>query len=368
MAPNLPPSSSMPRDGAGSSSAIVAGATSGYHVLRIEGYSRIKSTVPNGKHIQSRPFCSAGHNWAVDYYPNGGDRDAGDYISLFLVLKDDITDEVTVQFVFSFADQVEKQTPSYIHARAVSRFAVANGWIRWGRPKFIRREHLERSDHLRDDCFTVRCDMVVIGKPQAKDTAASPHIVVPPPDWPQHFRDLLLSEQGTDVRFHVGDETFAAHRCVLAARSPVFKAELFSAMKEGTATDGSIKIDGIEPQVFKTLLQFIYTESLPEKEEGKDAPGASMEQHLLEAADRYGMERLKLICEDRLCRHVDVSTVETTLALAEQHRCQGLKEVCFQILASPEVLDAVIATDGFQHLAKSCPSALVELMSKLTTR
>lgn len=46
-----------------------------------------------------------------------------------------------------------------------------------------------------------------------------------------------------------------------------------------------------------------------------------MEQHLLEAADRYGMHRLKLICEDRLCQYIDVNTVATTLALAEQHHC-----------------------------------------------
>ena len=77
------------------------------------------------------------------------------------------------------------------------------------------------------------------------------------------------------------------------------------------------------------------------------------------------MQRLKMICEDRLCRHIDVSTVVTTLALAEQHRCQGLKEACYEFLKSPKTLDAVMATDEFQHLVKSCPSALFELMSKL---
>ncbi|KAB8112811.1 hypothetical protein EE612_051545, partial [Oryza sativa] len=38
---------------------------------------------------------------------------------------------------------------------------------------------------------------------------------------------------GADVTFQVGGETVAAHRAVLAARSRVFRAELFGPMKEG---------------------------------------------------------------------------------------------------------------------------------------
>jgi speckle-type POZ protein len=41
-----------------------------------------------------------------------------------------------------------------------------------------------------------------------------------------------------DVTFHVGagGETFTAHRCVLAARSPVFMAQLFGPWKENAGT------------------------------------------------------------------------------------------------------------------------------------
>jgi len=57
---------------------------------------------------------------------------------------------------------------------------------------------------------------------------------------------------------------------------------------------------------------------------------AAMAQHLLEAADRYDMQRLKLICEEKLCRHLDVSMAATTLVLAEQHCCRGLKQACIE--------------------------------------
>ncbi|CAN6283300.1 unnamed protein product [Urochloa humidicola] len=80
------------------------------------------------------------------------------------------------------------------------------------------------------------------------------------------------------------------------------------------------------------------------------------------------MQRLKRICEDKLCRHLDVSTAATTLVLAEQHHCHGLKEACVEFLVSRHVLEEVMATDGFEHLTKSCPALVKEIMSKLAAR
>jgi speckle-type POZ protein len=77
-----------------------------------------------------------------------------------------------------------------------------------------------------------------------------------------------------------------AHRCVLAARSPVFEAEVFGKMKEGT--DGAvIRVDDMDAQVFKTLLDFVYTDMLPDGLR-KDKEGAAMAEHLLVAADLAG--------------------------------------------------------------------------------
>lgn len=86
-----------------------------------------------------------------------------------------------------------------------------------------------------------------------------------------------------------------------------------------------------------------------------------MFQHLLVAADRYDMERLKLVCEEKLCRYIDVGTVATILAFADQHHCVGLKKACFDFLSSPANWRAVVATDSFQHVYMSCPSVVMKL-------
>ncbi|CAM0909316.1 unnamed protein product [Alopecurus aequalis] len=169
-----------------------------------------------------------------------------------------------------------------------------------------------------------------------------------------------FSGMGADVTFHVSGESFAAHKNILAARSPVFMAEFFGDMKEKCSP--RVEIRDMEAAVFKALLHFIYTDVVAEFDE-KDEAATVMAQHLLAAADRYGMDRLKLICEAKLSSGISVDTAATTLALAEQHNCPQLKAKCVRfIVKSPAVLDAVLATEGYRHLEASCPSVLADLL------
>jgi BTB/POZ domain len=130
------------------------------------------------------------------------------------------------------------------------------------------------------------------------------------------------------MNYRVADgATFNAHRLILAARSPVFRAELFGPMMESKTN--CINIQDMEASVFKALLHFIYTDSIPEQYVESHA----MAQHLLVAADRYGMERLKVACEDKLSGSIDVDNVGSTLALAEQHNCVQLKSICLDFIS-----------------------------------
>ncbi|TVU30636.1 hypothetical protein EJB05_22267, partial [Eragrostis curvula] len=375
-----------------STSAVIADTGSGYHILRIDGYSSTKGT-PTGEYLKSRPFNVGSHRWCIRYYPNGNSPESAGYISLLLHLDESATNAVKAQWQFRFVRDVSQRP---LKLQGVARFGSNDGW---GCTKFIKRRNLEKSGHLKDDSFSVRCDIVVVNAFRAEDTAdadadaAVPSFVfVPPSNLHQHLGDLLQSEKGADVVFDVGGQTFAAHRCVLAARSPVFSAELFGAMKE---SDGGcvVHIDDMEAQVFKALLGFIYTNILPEVEteeqeeeddvispsfiytnilsEGKNEDEEEaveedvMAQHLLVAADRYNLERLKLICEEKLCKYIDVGTVATILTLAEQHHCHGLKKACFNFLSSSANLRAVLATDGFEHLSTSIMKELIAMLGNL---
>ncbi|GJN00148.1 hypothetical protein PR202_ga17559 [Eleusine coracana subsp. coracana] len=157
-----------------------------------------------------------------------------------------------------------------------------------------------------------------------------------------------------------------AHKVILAARSPIFMAEFFGTMKESSSD--VVEINGVEPAAFKAMLHFIYTDMCPDLAQQHSSDMireevAALAQHLLAAADRYGLDRLKLICEDKLCYGIDAGTVATTLALADQLNCARLKKRCIEfIVSSLENLDAVIVTEGYKHLMASCPLIVNDLL------
>lgn len=80
------------------------------------------------------------------------------------------------------------------------------------------------------------------------------NIPVPVSDLGHQFGKLLESGKGVDVTFRVDGETFPAHTLVLAARSPVFRAQLFGPLKNQNTK--SIIIEDMEAPIFKVLTTY----------------------------------------------------------------------------------------------------------------
>lgn len=132
------------------------------------------------------------------------------------------------------------------------------------------------------------------------------------------------------------------------------------------ATMSSIKRHDITPATFKCMLHFIYSDDLP----GDDELGCSsveMLQDLLAAADRYALDRLKLMCAQKLWEHLSIDTVATTLACAETYNCPELKNKCFNFFAVEKNFKKAVFTDGFATLLQKFPSITDELKSKVET-
>lgn len=127
-------------------------------------------------------------------------------------------------------------------------------------------------------------------------------------------------------------------------------------------------VDGTQPDVFRALLHFMYTDSLPDMDDVEDGDHVEMIRLLLVAADRYAMDRMKLLCESILDDLLDAETVGTTLALADQHICNNLKDVCVKFMATSKGMDAVMATEGYDNLKRNCPYVLIDVLEKASNK
>jgi speckle-type POZ protein len=173
-------------------------------------------------------------------------------------------------------------------------------------------------------------------------------------------RLLDHADGSDDVAFSVGGETFRAHRAVLAARSPVFKAQLFGSMAD--AKMRCITLHDIKPETFKTLLRFIYTDELPRVEESSsDSSVDYLYLDLLAAADMYQLDRLKLMCTRRLWECVSAGTVAKVLGCAEMHNCTELKRTCLDFFVVEKNFKIAVLTEGYFQLMQSFPS-IVDLI------
>lgn len=119
-----------------------------------------------------------------------------------------------------------------------------------GYKRFYRRASLESSDYLKDDCLIMDCTVGVVRN--RIETPVQFSINVPPSDLGQCLKELLKSGIGSDIVFQVGDETFQAHKQILAARSPVFNAQFFGLI--GNPNVDRVVVEDVEPPVFKVMM------------------------------------------------------------------------------------------------------------------
>jgi speckle-type POZ protein len=290
--------------------------------------------MPVGKFVSSPVFRVGGYDWEIRFYPTGYRSDCAGNASSFVRCLSQDDDGVSAKFRLSMLEtksQVELEVASSDDEPEQRTFVPERCW---GHCKFVERSKLKSMSTLGDGCFTIRCLLTVTKESRPMELAGA-------------LERMLRDGRGADVTFRVGGQKFRAHRSVLAARSPVFGAQLFGSMAEKDMR--RVKVVDMEPSIFETMLHYIYTDSLPpcDDEGGYNAP---MMQHLLVAADRYGLESLKQMCEEELSQKIDVESVILTYALANQYHCNLLKAACTKFMASKKkVLAAVLETNEFKE-------------------
>lgn len=336
----------------------------GTFAFEISNYSCLQKGLGSGKFIRSAAFSIGGYDWCVRYYPNGYVEEGGGWACVQLEL---ITMNVVVraQVEFLLVDQSIKNILNFTMdgPRVLNTIEAGKNVLCNGIP--CRNSLVQPpSQYLRDDCLWFHCNVIVTTVQQvAEETLASPKIRVPP-SLLDNLGKLLETGEGADVTFKVQGVAFPAHKIILTMQSPVFKAQLYGPMVGNTNGQEGITVQDMEPDVFKAMLTYIYTDSLQSMDHLQGRDKEEMVKHLLVAAIRYGMERMKFKCESVLGESLDVERVAATLALADQYHCDRLKDACMEFITSSNRMDDVMATQGYKDLKRSCPTMLVDVLER----
>jgi len=196
----------------------------------------------------------------------------------------------------------------------------ANCGASLGTMTFIRHDLLIKTPEKYLPCGTLTVTATL--RPRAFAAIALP--AVPAPRLISDWRALLASGEDSDVTFEAGDEILRAHSIVVSLRSGTLKGLL----RSGTKKSRTISVPPeIEPAVFKQLLEYLYTEDM-KLESSEHA------QHMLHAADFYGVEPLRSLCSTELCKSLSAANVLTTLMLAHQNSCPELRSYALRFAAA----------------------------------
>ncbi|GFQ98267.1 TD and POZ domain-containing protein 4 [Trichonephila clavata] len=133
-------------------------------------------------------------------------------------------------------------------------------------------------------------------------------------------KDLeLLYNEGTlsDVKLCTSNQTFHAHKAILSARSPVFRAMFTTDMQE--KIQECVNVPDVEDDTVRRMLRYMYSNTL----EGFQWESA---WKLYSAADKYEILTLKRNCSSFFKRNLSPSKVCDVLVLADMHLDGDLKK------------------------------------------
>ncbi|KAG7169608.1 BTB/POZ domain-containing protein 6-like [Homarus americanus] len=169
-------------------------------------------------------------------------------------------------------------------------------------------------------------------------------------DWQTQLRyirqragHVLQSGQWSDCTFIVGNEnnqkTMRGHRLILAMSSPVFEAMFYGGMAE--KTDKPIEILDVQPDAFKALLQYIYSDDINLK---------SFDQvcEICYAAKKYMIPSLVEQCTQFIWRDLHPGNVCRAYEFARLFEEPRLLDKCMQIIQN--TTDQVLKDASFEEI------------------
>ncbi|XP_014235420.1 protein roadkill-like [Trichogramma pretiosum] len=192
---------------------------------------------------------------------------------------------------------------------------ATSGFLGRGWKNFFELEHIDKLISF-ENTVTIQCELeifneiessqnseIICSKDEAIDT--------------MKFDFSFYSEKLSDVKLIVEEVKIPAHKIVLSAASPVFRAMFTHDMLENT--ENSVKITDITEDILTEMLRYIYTGEI-------DAIETDQIIALLAAADKYQIDNLKIKCGKVLCDELSSQNAIKLLLAAYKYKIKNLKD------------------------------------------
>ena len=199
-------------------------------------------------------------------------------------------------------------------------------------------------------------------------------ISIPKPTILDDLRAYVGEESLSDITFLVEGQPVHAHK-ILLMRCPYFRAmlevrdltvhvsnralsmltplgpfalvthsspPLQGGFRESTE-QRTIPLLDVSRPIFLALLSYIYTDSA-------DGVELDMAMDLFQAADQFGVDRLKMICEHKMLSSISVENAATIFHAADVHSAKGLREKCLNFILAN--FEQVSKSKSFEEMAR----------------
>ncbi|GLD93498.1 hypothetical protein PINS_up002090 [Pythium insidiosum] len=165
------------------------------------------------------------------------------------------------------------------------------------------------------------------------------------------LRKLVNNETMSDITFIVEGIPIYAHK-ILCMRCGYFRAMLTGEMLESRARE--VVINDVRRPIFLLFLEYLYSDDIDVSVE------CAME--LFVVADRYGVDRLKRICERRMLQSLCVENAASVLHAADLHNAGVLRDQCLTFMLNN--FDAVTKTLAFEEMGRTNVDLVFELLKR----
>mmetsp|Transcript_9433 Transcript_9433/g.28146 ORF Transcript_9433/g.28146 Transcript_9433/m.28146 type:complete len:432 (-) Transcript_9433:991-2286(-) len=262
-----------------------------------------------GEPIESPVLRAHGREWKVKVFPRGIDLENHEYIACYIYVKN-AKDEICIKFRIDF-QAIER---GYCGPITFTKSTAIRGYNRFETRKKILQQCLQQDGSLE---IEVDIKMAIETK-----KVWYPKIVES-----QSFLVELYHQASRtgDVSFALeeGKKVFHGHRLVLSRR-----AKALFTIAEEYGNERPIPIAGVRKEIFRVLLQCIYSIPIPNETMEKDE--ATLREIFL-VANRFQCTQLKLYAESILVdKFLGAENAASLMLFGDSHSCALLKEAAME--------------------------------------